>query len=140
MKKLYVIVPLMLLTSSGFMALAWLGHLKFKDSPLWLAILLSWCIVIPEYLLNITAIRYGHRSFSAATMATFNLCTGVVCVALVSAYYLEEPLQQQQLFGFALVTFGMLLVAAPSKGSRKSSDIQVEPAPSQSLPQHKTPV
>ena len=112
----------MLLLSSGLMALAWLGHLKFKESPLWLAILLSWCIVLPEYLLNVSAIRYGHRAFSGAAMATFNLCTGVICVALVSAFYLEEALKQQQLVGFVMVTIGMLLVAAPSRGSKITAE------------------
>lgn len=122
MKKLHVTVPLMLLVSSGLMALAWLGHLKFKEAPLWMAILLSWGIVLPEYLLNVTAIRYGHKAFSAAAMATFNLCTGVICVALVSAFYLQEPLRSHQIVGFVLVTIGMFLVAARDRNRSESNE------------------
>jgi hypothetical protein len=117
----------MLLASSGLMALAWLGHLKFKDSPLWLAILVSWCIVLPEYLLNVTAIRYGHRVFSGAAMATFNLCTGVICVALMSAFYLQEPLMERQLVGFVLVTIGMFLVVDWSRDSSAELDDSLDP-------------
>lgn len=113
----YVLVPLMLFVSSCLMALAWLGHLKFKKSPLYVAILVSWCIVLPEYVLNVLAIRYGHGTFSGAAMATFNICTGVVCVALVSSYYLKEPLKARQKVGFVLLTISMALVAWSSESA-----------------------
>lgn len=129
MKKLYLLVPLMLLTSSGLMALAWLGHLRFKDSPILLAIFISWCIVLPEYLLNVTAIRYGHRAFSGAAMATFNLCTGVICVALMSAFYLQEPLLNRQIAGFVLVTVGMVLVADWSRHPAAAQEAPENPFP-----------
>ena len=35
---------ILLTLSNIFMTLAWYGHLKFKGSPLWLAILASWGI------------------------------------------------------------------------------------------------
>lgn len=107
----YILVPLMLLTSSILMALAWLGHLRFKDSRLPVAIFFSWCLVLPEYVLNVLAIRYGHGTFTGAAMATFNLCTGVACVALVSSMYLRERLTRRQITGFALLAIGMGLVA-----------------------------
>lgn len=134
----YVLVPMMLFVSSCLMALAWLGHLKFKNSPLYVAILLSWCIVLPEYVLNVLAIRYGHGTFSGAAMATFNLCTGVICVALVSAYYLKEPLKAHQIVGFALLAVSMGLVAwssgsAPAKDEREDQ-AQEEPAGTQETP------
>jgi hypothetical protein len=107
----YFIVPLMLFVSSCLMALAWLGHLKFKDSPLYVAIFFSWCLVLPEYVLNVLAIRYGHGTFTGAAMATFNLCTGVICVALVSAYYLKEPILRRQWVGFGVLAIAMGLVS-----------------------------
>jgi hypothetical protein len=33
---------LLLTISNIFMTIAWYGHLKYKDSPLWIAILVSW--------------------------------------------------------------------------------------------------
>ena len=31
------------------MTFAWYGHLKYKESPIWLAILLSWGVALFEY-------------------------------------------------------------------------------------------
>lgn len=33
---------LLLTVSNIFMTFAWYGHLKYKDSPLWIVILASW--------------------------------------------------------------------------------------------------
>ncbi len=107
----YVLVPLMLTVSSMFMALAWIGHLKFKQLPLVPAVLACWILVLPEYILNVTAIRYGHPTFSGAAMATFNLCSGVLCVALVSVFVLKERLLPHQMVGFLLLAIGMALIA-----------------------------
>ena len=35
---------LLLTVSNIFMTFAWYGHLKYKESPLWIAILASWGI------------------------------------------------------------------------------------------------
>ena len=36
---------LLLTVSNIFMTIAWYGHLKYKDSPLWIVILASWGIL-----------------------------------------------------------------------------------------------
>lgn len=42
------------------MSLAWLGHLRYRDSiGFWTALALSWLLVLPEYVLNYAATRYG---------------------------------------------------------------------------------
>lgn len=107
-----VLVPLMLFASSVIMALAWLGHLRFKELPFHWAILAAWLIVLPEYILNIAAIRLGYGTYTGGNMATFNLCSGVVCVALVSRFVLGEPLTGQKLFGFGLMVVAMVLVTS----------------------------
>ena len=107
-----VLVPLMLFTASWVMALAWLGHLNFKDSPFLLAMLACWLLVLPEYFLNITALRFGYKIFSGAQMAAFRLCSGVVCVALVSRFVLGEQIRLQQIVGFGLMLVAMALIAS----------------------------
>ncbi len=108
----------MLFVSSVIMALAWLGHLRFKELPFVTAILLAWLIVLPEYILNIAAIRLGYGTWTGGAMAAFNLSSGVVCVALVSRYVLDEPFTPRKLVGFGLMLIAMLLVAdRPSKVS-----------------------
>ena len=127
----YWLVPLMLFVSSVLMALAWLGHLKFKYLPLWLLVLVSWLIVLPEYVLNVLAIRYGHGTFSGAAMATFNLCTGVVCVALTSAFYLGEHLATHQILGFVALTIAMGMVGHSGKDVESETMTSKEKAPPQ---------
>ena len=105
-----ILVPLMLLVSSVIMALAWIGHLKFKGYGFWITFLASWLLVLPEYLLNVSAIRYGHGTYSGGQMAAFNLCSGVVCVALVAKFFLGEDLANHQLLGFGLMAIGMALI------------------------------
>lgn len=106
------LVPVMLTLSSVLMAFAWLGHLRFRRKGFWTALLISWFLVLPEYALNVSAIRMGHREgvYSGAEMAAFNLCCSVVCVAAVARYFLGERLQRRQWAGFALMTVAIVLV------------------------------
>ena len=106
-----VLVPFMLLVSSMLMALAWLGHIRYRDRvPFWLAVLVSWVLVLPEYILNVVAIRWGHEYYSGGAMAAFNLSSGVLCVALVSRYVLRERMSRRQVLGFFLMALAVGLV------------------------------
>lgn len=49
----------LLLVSNLFMTFAWYGHLKFKQSALWLAILASWGLAFFEYVFQVPANRIG---------------------------------------------------------------------------------
>ena len=105
-----IIVPLMLLVSSMLMAFAWLGHIRFRRRGFFYALFVAWLIVLPEYILNVSAIRYGHSVFSGAEMASFNLASGVLCVALVSRFFLKEPLNRRQILGFFMMAIAIVLV------------------------------
>ena len=106
-----VLVPLMIALSGAFMASAWLAHLRYRDRiGFGLALLASWAIVLPEYALNVAATRYGFGTFTGAQMAAIHLCSGVVCVALVSRFVLSEPWHGRHLFGFVLLGAGMWLL------------------------------
>jgi hypothetical protein len=106
-----LLIPAMLFLSSILMAFAWIGHLKYyKTLSFWMALGISWMIVLPEYLLNVGATRWGRDVYSGAQMATFNLCSGVVCVALVSHFFLKEKMGVHQIIGFALMVIAMGLI------------------------------
>jgi uncharacterized protein (DUF486 family) len=106
-----VLVPVFMLLASCLMSLAWLGHLRYRDSiSFWTALAISWLLVLPEYVLNVAATRYGYGTFTGAQMATFHLAFGVVCVALVSRFVLGEPLTSRQLVGFVLLVVGTALI------------------------------
>ena len=53
----YLTPILLLVASNVFMTFAWYGHLKFKASPIWMAILASWGIAFIEYCLAVPANR-----------------------------------------------------------------------------------
>lgn len=108
-----VLVPLMIFASGAFMSVAWLGHLRIRERGFWIALAMSWLIVLPEYVLNVLATRYGYGTYTGAQMASFHLCSGVVCVALVSRYVLGESMHVHQLLGFVFLAIGMTLVLRP---------------------------
>lgn len=106
-----VLVPLCMLLAGALMSLAWLGHLRFRDSiGFGAALAISWLIVLPEYVLNVAATRYGYDTYSGAQMATYHLAFGVVCVALVSRFVLGERLTSTQMVGFALLAVAIVLI------------------------------
>lgn len=59
-------------------------------------------------------------------MAAFNLATGVLCVALVSRFYLGENLSNQQLLGFFFMVVAVVLILYKPE----AKDEPVEPLPS----------
>jgi uncharacterized protein (DUF486 family) len=106
-----VLVPTFMFVSSCLMALAWLGHLRFRDSiGFWTALGASWLLVLPEYVLNVAATRYGYGAYSGAQMASFHLAFGVVCVALVSRFVLREHLGVSQMIGFVMLAVAIVLI------------------------------
>lgn len=102
----------MLTLSSAIMAMAWLGHLKYKeDLSFMMASLLAWLLVLPEYLLNVSAIRWGVGVYQPSEMAAMNLSSGIVFIALVSHFFLGEELTTQKYIGFGLMIVAMILIA-----------------------------
>jgi uncharacterized protein (DUF486 family) len=93
----------LLIVSNVFMTIAWYGHLRFKDSPLWLAILASWGIAFVEYCFQVPANRLGHGQFSAAQLKTIQEVITLVVFAGFSVVYLKEPLRWNYLVAFALL-------------------------------------
>jgi len=106
-----VLVPIFMAMSSALMALAWLGHLRFRHTVGFAtALLLSWLLVLPEYVLNVAATRYGYGTYSGAQMASFHLAFGVLSVALVSRFILGEQLAPIHVAGFVLLAGAMAMI------------------------------
>jgi len=109
------LMPIVLLTVSNvFMTVAWYGHLRFKSSALWVAILASWLIAFVEYCFQVPANRLGHNlGISAAQLKTIQEVITLAVFCLFSVTYLQEPLKWNYLVGFALIAGGALFVFAP---------------------------
>ncbi len=80
----------LLISSNVFMTLAWYGHLRFKGFPLWLVILVSWIIALPEYALQVPANRIGHGQFSAAQLKIIQEVISLTVFFIFAAIYLGE--------------------------------------------------
>ena len=104
------LVPIMLFTSSILMAFAWIGHVKYRKKSFWIALIFSWLLVLPEYLINVSAIRWGVGTYEPSEIAAINLSTGVVCIALVSKLFLGEKLSLRKIIGFILMIISVTLV------------------------------
>ncbi len=92
------------------MTFAWYGHLKFKASALWLAILVSWGIGFFEYCLAVPANRIGHSVYSAAELKTMQEIITLVVFAIFSVVVLKEQFTANHLLGFALIAAGAFVV------------------------------
>ena len=105
------IVPILLLTGSNlFMTVAWYGHLKFTDRPLWLVILVSWGIALFEYCLAVPANRIGSTVYSAAQLKAMQEVITLTIFAGFSVVYLGQRITVNHLIGFALIAAGAFFV------------------------------
>jgi uncharacterized protein (DUF486 family) len=96
----------MLVLSNVFMTFAWYGHLKFKSSPLIIAVVGSWAIAFFEYCLAVPANRYGSAYYSTAQLKTMQEVITLIVFVGFSVFWLKESLTYNQLIGFALIAAG----------------------------------
>jgi uncharacterized protein (DUF486 family) len=101
---------LLLVASNVFMTFAWYGHLKNKSLTLPLAILSSWLIALPEYMLAVPANRLGHQVYSTAQLKTGQEAITLIVFTLFSYFYLGEAMKWTTFLGFALIVAGAGLV------------------------------
>jgi uncharacterized protein (DUF486 family) len=92
-----------LVISNIFMTFAWYGHLRFKHSPLWIVILISWLIAAVEYCFQVPANRMGHTYYTAAQLKTIQEIITLVVFVIFSVLYLKEEFKWNYLVGFAMM-------------------------------------
>lgn len=122
------LTTLVLLTVSNvFMTFAWYGHLKFKTTALWAAIIVSWMIAFVEYCFQVPANRIGHNcGISTAQLKTIQEVITLSVFCVFSLWYLKEPLKWNYLIGFVLICCGALFVFAPWQAKTASAPPTVE--------------
>jgi len=106
----YISPVLLLLASNVFMTIAWYGHLKYKSTPLMLAIAVSWGIAFVEYCLAVPANRIGHGVYSAAQLKTMQEIITLIVFGVFSVFYLGESLRWNHLAGFCLLVAAAFLI------------------------------
>jgi uncharacterized protein (DUF486 family) len=93
----------LLTISNIFMTFAWYGHLKYRSSPLWIAILVSWSIALLEYCFMVPANRIGSYQFSTAQLKTIQEVITLMVFAAFSILYLKEQFKWNYLVAFGLM-------------------------------------
>jgi len=94
---------LLLIGSNTFMTFAWYGHLKFRQSPLWIAILASWGLAFFEYCLQVPANRYGSYRFSVFQLKVIQEVITLVVFSLFSLMFFREPVRWNYAISFLLL-------------------------------------
>jgi len=100
----------LLTVSNIFMTFAWYGHLKYKNTPLWIVILASWGIAFVEYCFQVPANRIGHYEFTAAQLKTIQEVITLVVFCVFSVLYLKEELKWNYLVGFTLMAGAVFII------------------------------
>lgn len=91
---------ILLTISNVFMTFAWYGHLKYKESPLWKVIFISWLIAFAEYCFQVPANRMGHYKYSAAQLKTIQEVITLIVFSVFSILYLKEEFRWNYAVGF----------------------------------------
>jgi uncharacterized protein (DUF486 family) len=92
------------------MTLAWYGHLKVKSAPLWLAILGSWLLALPEYALQVPANRIGYGRLSGFQLKILQECITLFIFVIFAWIALGETPTLKHLVSFSMI-IGAIAVA-----------------------------
>ena len=92
------------------MTFAWYGHLRYKDSVLWKAIMASWLIAFLEYCFQVPANRLGSYEFNAAQLKTIQEVITLSVFSVFSITYLGESMKWNYLVGFALISLAAFFI------------------------------
>ena len=97
---------LLLCVSNLFMTVAWYGHLKYPDAPMWKVILVSWGIAFVEYCFAVPANRLGYGTFTAGQLKVIQEVITLLVFAGFSVVWLGETLKWNH-----AAAFGCLVAA-----------------------------
>jgi uncharacterized protein (DUF486 family) len=107
-------LPVVLLTFSNlFMTIAWYGHLKFKNKPLFLVILASWGIAFFEYCLQVPANRWGNTVYSATQLKIIQEVVTLAVFCTFAALYLHEKLRWNHFAAFLCIVAAVAFTFLP---------------------------
>ncbi|MFT3744488.1 MAG: DMT family protein [Pyrinomonadaceae bacterium] len=93
----------LLVISNIFMTLAWYGHLKYKENPIWLVILASWGIAFFEYVFQVPANRIGAETFSVTQLKIIQEAITLVVFSVVAYLIFGETLKWNNVVSYVLI-------------------------------------
>lgn len=106
----YINPILLLIISNIFMTFAWYGHLKHKNSALWIVILVSWGIAFLEYCFQVPANRMGHSVYNVVQLKTIQEVITLTVFSIFSVAYLKEQFKWNYLIGFVFIILAVFFI------------------------------
>lgn len=92
------------------MTFAWYGHLKYKSTPLFKVILISWFIAFFEYCFQVPANRMGYGVFNAYQLKTIQEVITLIVFTGFSVFYLKEDMRWNYIVGFVLIVAAVFFI------------------------------
>jgi uncharacterized protein (DUF486 family) len=94
---------ILLTISNIFMNLAWYGHLKFKDQPLWIVVLASWGIAFFEYVFQVPANRIGSNEWTVPQLKVLQECITLIVFTVIAFMLFRSPLKWNYLVSYTFI-------------------------------------
>ena len=92
---------ILLSVSNIFMTLAWYGHLKYPQTAIWKAVLISWGIAFLEYCFMVPANRFGYTvGLNGFQLKITQEVITLIVFTLFALIYLKEPFHWKYLVSF----------------------------------------
>ncbi len=112
---------LLLIASNTFMTIAWYGHLKYREQPLYVVILLSWLIAFFEYSLQVPANRIGYRTFSATQLKILQEAISITVFLVFAWLYFGEMPTWRAVVAFVLIMIAVAIVRSEGEKHEASA-------------------
>ncbi len=102
---------ILLIISNVFMTIAWYGHLKFENVPLWKVIIISWLIAFIEYAFMVPANRIGKlEGMSAYQLKMIQEVITIIIFIVFAVFILKEPLKWNHIVGFIFLFLSVFFI------------------------------
>jgi len=98
-----MLTVLLLFCSNTFMTIAWYGHLRFRERPLPLVILVAWLIAFFEYCFQVPANRIGYGEFTGYQLKIIQELVTLIVFAIFAYFYLGETLRWNYALSFVCI-------------------------------------
>ncbi|HZT58013.1 MAG TPA: DMT family protein [Pyrinomonadaceae bacterium] len=115
---------LLLVVSNVFMTLAWYGHLKFTDKPLWLVIVASWGVALFEYSFQVPANRIGARHFTVTQLKIMQECVTLAVFSVIAFLLFGERLRWNNAVAYAFILAAVFFAFRGRRGERGAEEMR----------------
>ena len=85
------------------MTFAWYGHLKYKNRPLLLMILVSWSIALFEYIFQVPANRIGAQTFTVLQLKILQESITLVVFTVIAYLLFGQTLKWNNFVSYLLI-------------------------------------